>query len=59
MKDLIILNYSTSEVHVYKANSDVVINEAYISDKLGMNPDECSWMFGDDITIVNHKEILR
>lgn len=58
MEELVILNYNTSEIHFYKVDADVNIDEDYIRD-LGHNPDECSWMFGEYISIVKHKGILK
>ena len=57
MADLVILNYNTSEIHFYKVDSQVTIDETYI-DSLGHNPDECSWMQGEYIDIIRHKGII-
>lgn len=53
LEDLAILCYSTSEIHIYKVHIDDDIDEKYIKN-LGFNPDECSWMFGESINIINH-----
>ena len=58
MKDLVILDYSTASVHFYKVNNNADLDYNYI-DKLGFNPDECSWMFAEDIEIIKHKGILK
>lgn len=58
MEDLVILNYSTSSVHFYKVDNNADIDYDYI-EKLGFNPDECSWMFAEDIEIIKHKGILK
>ena len=58
MEDLVILNYNTSTVHFYKVDSNADINDDYI-EKLGFNPDECSWMYTEDIDIFKHKGILK
>ena len=57
MDDLVILNYNTSEIHFYKVDSQVTIDETYI-DSLGHNPDECSWMQGEYIDIIRHNGII-
>lgn len=54
MEELVILNFNTSEVHFYKIEYDIDVNEEYIK-KLGHNPDECSWMCGEFINIIKHK----
>ena len=51
MKELVILNYNTSEVHFYNVDCD--INEDYIK-SLGYNPNECSWMSSEFINIIKH-----
>ena len=58
MGDLVILNYSTASVHFYKVDNNADINYDYI-EKLGFNPDECSWMFAEDIEVIKHKGILK
>ena len=58
MEDLVILNYNTSEVHFYKIGYDTGADEDFIR-TLGHNPNECSWMFGENINIVKHEQILK
>ena len=58
MEDLVILDYNNSTVHFYKVDNDANIDENYI-EKLGFNPDECSWMFAEDIEVIKHKGILK
>ena len=58
MEDLVILDYNTSSVHFYKVDNDADVDYDYI-EKLGFNPDECSWMFADDIEVIKHKGILK
>ena len=58
MEDLVILDYSTLTVHFYKVDFNADINDDYI-EKLGFNPDSCSWMFAEDIDIIKHKGILK
>lgn len=58
MEELVILDYSTSEVHIYKLDYDTDINEDYIK-KLGFNINTCFWMFGTNIKIIKHSEILK
>ena len=57
MEDLVILDYSTSTVHFYRVDNNANIDENYI-EKLGFNPNECSWMFAEDIGIIKHKGVL-
>lgn len=54
MEELVVLDYSTYEVHFYKVKADENVDEAYIAD-LGHNPNCCSWMFGEFINIIRHK----
>ena len=58
MEDLIILDYSTASVHFYKVDNNADLDYNYIN-KLGFNPDECSWMFAEDIEVIKHKGILK
>lgn len=58
MEDLVILDYSTASVHFYKVDNNADLDYNYI-DKLGFNPDECSWMFAEDIEVIKHKGILK
>ena len=58
MEDLVILNYNTSIVHFYKVDNDANIDENYI-EKLGFNPDGCSWICAEDIEVIKHKGILK
>ena len=58
MEDLVILDYSTASVHFYKVDNNADLDYNYI-DKLGFNPDECSWMFAEDIEVIKHKSILK
>ena len=58
MEDLVILDYSTASVHFYKIDNDADVDYDYI-EKLGFNPDECNWMFAEDIEIIKHKGILK
>ena len=57
MEELVILDHSDSSVHFYKVDNDANIDENYI-EKLGFNPNECSWMFAEDIGIIKHKGVL-
>lgn len=58
MKTLIILCYSTSEVHIYKIEKTIEeVNEGFIS-KLGFHPSECSWMVGNQINVIDHKGVI-
>ena len=58
MEELVIIDYNKLAVHFYKVDYDTNIDENYI-EKLGFNPDSCSWMFAEDIDIIKHKGILK
>ena len=58
MEELVILDYSNSSVHFYKVDNNTNINDDYI-EKLGFNPDECSWMYAEDIDVFKHKGIIK
>ena len=58
MEDLVILDFNNATVHFYKVDKDTNINDDYI-EKLGFNPDECSWMYAEDIDVFKHKGILK
>lgn len=58
MKTLVILSYSTSEVHIYKIDKNIEeVNEDFIS-KLGFHPSECSWMVGNKINVIDHIGVI-
>ena len=54
MDDLVILDYSTGEVHIYKVQKDKEINSTYL-DSLGHNPDDCDYIVGQFINIIDHR----
>ena len=54
MDDLVILDYSTGEVHIYKVQGDKEIDSTYL-DSLGHNPDDCYYMVGQSINIIDHR----
>lgn len=56
-KRLTILDYSTCELHVYRINPDIIVDDMYI-DKLGFHVSECEWMISDKIDFITHKGIL-
>ena len=58
MEELVIIDYNKLAVHFYKVDCDTNIDENYI-EKLGFNPDECSWMFAENIEVFKHKGILK
>ena len=57
MEELIILEFSTSTVHIFNIEREETIDEEYISN-LGYNPSDCHWMAGD-LEIVQHKGVLK
>ena len=58
MEELVIIDYNKLAVHFYKVDCDANIDENYI-EKLGFIPDECSWMFAENIEVFKHKGILK
>ena len=58
MKKLIILDYTAPIVHIYDVDTEVNIDDEYI-EKLGINTNCACWMFGNDIEMIYHKEILK
>lgn len=51
INDLVILDYSTGEVHIYKVQGDKEID----LDSLGHNPNDCYYMTGKFINIIDHR----
>ena len=58
MEELVILDHSDSSVHFYKVDKDADLDYDFIA-KLGFNPDECSWMYAEDIDVFKHKGIIK
>ena len=58
MEKLVILDYTNATVDFYDVEPDVDIDESYI-EELGFNANNCSWMFGDNMEITFHKEVLK
>lgn len=58
MEKLVILDYSKGMLDIYDVNPGVTADERYI-EELGHNPNECSWMFKEDVTVRFNKEVLR
>lgn len=58
MEKLVILDYSTAEVHFFTVDSEAVIDEDYLR-KLGFHPSMCSYMFSKNLGIKSHTEILK
>lgn len=57
MQELVIMDYSDSSIHFYQISSNKTIDEDFI-EGLGFHSSNCSWMFGDFISIKRHKHIL-
>ena len=49
------MNYITQEIHIFDIDTDrdVLIGE------LGFRESDCHWMFGEDIKVVHHKEVIK
>ena len=58
MEQLVILDYNDQSVHIYNIDSEADIDESYIRD-LGFQASNCNWMFGEEISIHFHKNILK
>ena len=58
MEELVILDHSNSSVHFYKVDKDADLDYDFI-EKLGFNPEECSWMYAEDIDVFKHKGIIK
>ena len=53
--DLVILDYSTGEVHIYKVQEEKEID----LDSLGHNPNDCYYMVGQFINIIDHRNEIN
>lgn len=58
MEQLIILDYSIPSVHFYNIASEVEVDESYIH-SLGFHTSNCAWMFGRNIEVNVHNEVLK
>ena len=56
MRTLIVLDTFDNEVHYYKVDDHVKVNDEYVSN-LGYNLNDCSWACGK-LDIISHKGIL-
>lgn len=54
MEDLVILDYSTGEVHLYKVPEASKITEDYLK-YLGHRECDCYYMIGENIKIIKHE----
>ena len=59
METLVILDYATASVHIFKVNKDVNIDYDYINNLgFGIKADNCYWMIAEDIEFIKHKGVL-
>ena len=56
MKQLVILDYNTAKVHLYKVDPKVTVDEEYIL-SLGFRAKDIEWMSGK-LEVIKHKGIL-
>lgn len=56
MNQLVILDYNTAKVHLYKVDPKVTVDEEYIL-SLGFKKKNIEWMFGK-LEVIKHKDIL-
>lgn len=55
MINLVVLNHTKEEIHIYHDISpDIVVDENYVME-LGYNISDCSWQSGEDITVIEHR----
>lgn len=59
MEELVILDSSTGEIHIYNIDSNLEIDESYIKDVLGIDTNYCTWMFCENAKTIIHKNILK
>lgn len=57
MNQLIILDYNTAKVHLYKVDLKVTVDEEYVL-SLGFKEKDIEWMCGK-LEIIKHKGILK
>lgn len=55
MKQLAIMNYITQEIHLFDIDTDAEIELS----ELGFRDSDCHYMWGENIKVVHHKEIVR
>lgn len=53
MKNLVIMDYTRAEVHVFTVTDKASEDEKTI-EALGFDPDSCSWMVADEIDVISH-----
>jgi len=58
MEKLVILDYVIPSVHIYDVDPEADVDEEYI-ENLGFNTNSCNWMFGEEMEIIYHKEVLK
>jgi hypothetical protein len=56
MNQLIILDYSTAKVHLYKVDPKVTVDEEYVL-SLGFREQDIEWIAGK-LQVIKHKGIL-
>lgn len=57
---LVILEYGVQDlsIHIYNTDTDTNVDEDFIS-TLGYEPDRCTWAFGTEVYVVEHKERIK
>ena len=58
MTQLIIFDHSIPSIHFYNVASEININESYIHN-LGFHTSNCDWMFGENVEVNVHNEVLQ
>lgn len=53
MNDVVVLDYSTAEVHIYRVREDVDV-ESFLESQ-GHRLGDCYYMVGQSIKVVNHE----
>lgn len=55
MEKLVIIDYSDLSVHFFDVDTDRDIDIS----ELGFKESQCSWMFGENMDIIFHKEPVK
>ena len=55
MEKLVVIDYSDLSVHFFDVDTDRDIDIS----ELGFKESQCSWMFGENISINSHSEVVK
>lgn len=54
--DLVIIDYATGKVHIYKVNKDLILDNDFL-DRLGFRSEDIEWVVGN-LEFIKHKGII-